>query len=852
MSTTIKLRRSAIPGRVPTTSQLDLGEMAINTYDGKIFLKRLQEYYDEDLSANTTVEDIIQFSATIPVKNTLYVQKDGSDRNDGSTWSSAFLTIERALEAAEARNGVITLIDIGPGTYVTRGNLDMPDKTLLRAAHRSAFIRPEPGFEENNVIRMGSGCFVEGPVFEDWRLDSLENPTVGFAISFRPGAIITRAPYAHKIVVRTNPYWTNIAPPLDRENQNPLVGIGGGVIIADGSVCSPYSVFPNIMAWGATPVTHNGIGYVAKNGALINAVNAVSLWCHKHFYAIDGGQIVLSSCSSQFGDYTMVSKGTRKLILPDTPSANTIIDTPAYAAIDGATNTIIENMWQNLVSEGFTTGWSAEYETFTRRDAGLFLQSLEWTLQTGNNKPMQDFVKGQFDSQGNRVFVPSPFGYDKTYRDVQLILDAVAYDVLFDNNFRALTAANSYYRSSANELITTYKSELLYTLQQQKIITGSYLSGEQLARSNATFDEVIDVIDLGLNQVQPRVLTDPIGFDVNYYNARELIISNREFIQSEVVSWIADQVGSNIPPFNSSFVYDEVTCSRDVGYILDALIYDITYGGNLETYTAASAYFVGTNAQYGTGEKEETIAAFQRLRDVISDVVQGISVTVSSGTSPGQNVSGPHGTSETAAFCTARMNEIINTLTTDGQLPTIIPPDISWLDPVHQDAFNTTINNKRNITNNVIRNLMVNSKTLLGAFIHAYEFMRDQIFALPNVNIAAEEVISSEIEAVINTLLNPNKVNEPSTITAIGHTWTGIMAGVALTKIPPARNLTTIAESILELEQGLVIASGQDDQGSALFIGGMEINSDTGELTGPPFEKSVNRIATRTAIARSF
>jgi hypothetical protein len=78
------------------------------------------------------------------------------------------------------------------------------------------------------------------------------------------------------------------------------------------------------------------------------------------------------------------------------------------------------------------------------------------------------------------------------------------------------------------------------------------------------------------------------------------------------------------------------------------------------------------------------------------------------------------------------------------------------------------------------------------------------------------------------------------------------MAGVALTKIPPARNLASIEESILEINNGVVIASGQDDQGSALFIGGMKIDSDTGELSGPPFESAVNRIATRAAIARSF
>ena len=37
-----------------------------------------------------------------------------------------------------------------------------------------------------------------------------------------------------------------------------------------------------------------------------------------------------------------------------------------------------------------------------------------------------------------------------------------------------------------------------------------------------------------------------------------------------------------------------------------------------------------------------------------------------------------------------------------------------------------------------------------------------------------------------------------------------------------------------------------------LFVGGMRIDADTGELSGPPFDQAVNRIATRAAIARSF
>ena len=40
MAQTIKLKRSATSGATPTTSQLELGEVAINTYDGKMYIKK--------------------------------------------------------------------------------------------------------------------------------------------------------------------------------------------------------------------------------------------------------------------------------------------------------------------------------------------------------------------------------------------------------------------------------------------------------------------------------------------------------------------------------------------------------------------------------------------------------------------------------------------------------------------------------------------------------------------------------------------------------------------------------------------------------------------------------------------
>jgi hypothetical protein len=386
-------------------------------------------------------------------------------------------------------------------------------------------------------------------MFDNWRLDSLDDPTEGFAFCFRQDAVIRRAPYIHKVVVRTTPFWDTVAPPLDRENQNPLIGRGAGVILADGAVCSKYSIYPNIMAWGATPVSHNGIGYVAKNGGLINAVNAISMWSHKHFLALDGGQIILSSCSTQFGDFTMVADGSRQIVVPTEVAEGSLsVQTTASTAVNSIKASIVEDAWDDLVAEDYTTGWNSQDEIYFRREATTLIQSIIWVLQTANEKPMLDFAKGLFNTISEKVYDPS-----------------------------------------------------------------------------------------------------------------------RE-----------------------------------------------------------------------------------------------------------------------------------------------------------------------------------------AALIYMFQFIRDTIIALPNVNSASDTIVTNLITALLNTIQNTETVTEPSTITAISHTWTALMAGVALTKIPPARNFSTIEESILELNNGVVIASGQDDQGSALFIGGMKIDADTGELTGPPFEQSVNRIATRAAIARSF
>ena len=40
MANTVKLKRSSVSGKVPLTTDLELGELAVNTFDGKLYLKK--------------------------------------------------------------------------------------------------------------------------------------------------------------------------------------------------------------------------------------------------------------------------------------------------------------------------------------------------------------------------------------------------------------------------------------------------------------------------------------------------------------------------------------------------------------------------------------------------------------------------------------------------------------------------------------------------------------------------------------------------------------------------------------------------------------------------------------------
>ena len=87
----IKLRRSATFGAIPTTSNLDLGELALNTYDGKLYMKTTESSLDSIVQVGSATDSYHKVRKSQTLEFEVKVQTKTSDHAwHGSGSSSAY------------------------------------------------------------------------------------------------------------------------------------------------------------------------------------------------------------------------------------------------------------------------------------------------------------------------------------------------------------------------------------------------------------------------------------------------------------------------------------------------------------------------------------------------------------------------------------------------------------------------------------------------------------------------------------------------------------------------------------------------------------------------------------------
>jgi hypothetical protein len=144
MSIPIRIKRSAVPGKRPTTGQLLSAELAYNTYDGELTAKR------ERSGIGT---DIIRIGAGATVTNILYVTADGNDTNTGRKLGDAKASIAGAI--AESTTG--TVIKVSAGSYLENNPLIIPEQvSIVGDSLREVSVSPQNAGEDLFYVSTGN------------------------------------------------------------------------------------------------------------------------------------------------------------------------------------------------------------------------------------------------------------------------------------------------------------------------------------------------------------------------------------------------------------------------------------------------------------------------------------------------------------------------------------------------------------------------------------------------------------------------------------------------------------------------------------------------------------------------
>ena len=160
MATPIRIKRSAVAGKKPTDGQLQLGELAVNFYDGKIFLKQ----DTGGVGVGTRIVEVGAGSTTF-VGKTLYVTDNGDDVNTGLDEDNAKATIKSAVASASPGD----TIKVFPGTYTENNPINLPDNVSVEGTElRRCLVAPQNN--GTDLFYVSQGChvtdlsFVGGPM----------------------------------------------------------------------------------------------------------------------------------------------------------------------------------------------------------------------------------------------------------------------------------------------------------------------------------------------------------------------------------------------------------------------------------------------------------------------------------------------------------------------------------------------------------------------------------------------------------------------------------------------------------------------------------------------------------------
>ena len=216
-----------------------------------------------------------------------------------------------------------------------------------------------------------------------------------------------------------------------------------------------------------------------------------------------------------------------------------------------------------------------EYDrTKCRRDIGYIVDSISFDLQHGGNR--QSVTSGVYY-----------YGFN-------------AADTAIDDQIPQTTAAYNYIRELVDKIIQGTAIPVTYQKKVPQVLLSAVGTPAEVSLVQAKIDNITNIIENGPDAAPTQ---EPISAVAStstaVVNSFSILLANRAFVQAEVVAYI-DAV------FTDATNYDRAKCFRDTGAIVDAVGYDLIYGGNYNSVNTGNGYFL-RKGQYHLVRLEQNV-----------------------------------------------------------------------------------------------------------------------------------------------------------------------------------------------------------------------------------------------------
>lgn len=710
VATNMSIGSSTAEGLSANGSSFDNGTISGSTFTGVIDKSRLADF-DMDLTkefeapmddesyfairnektGDTEQINFSQLFSEVSKKTAqaLKVHADagsGDDKNPG-TMLAPVRTLERAFELClekaggeldrNAINNAVH-ISVGPGTYYTKGNLMLPDdcSCTSTAGQYATVIEMLPGYENNNGILVGSGCYVQGFGYQNFKVDNFDFPEGGFAIAYRPGAKLLRSPYLRDSTQLSNFLRQDVEPPLNPYNSKGTLADLGQTFVLETNITG-NNIDPTLSLWkldDEVVFSSGAVGFLSWDDSLdalkgtvpgdINQTRTIRVRNLKNgegFKVGDtvtsesGGTGVIQSIGIDDFPNRAVGRGggcvlaDRRVL--DTDSLYTYVlcfgFTPrtqnglgyvardgagvngigslsifvrcAFYALNGGQMTLNNSGTQfgdiSMRAKGTTEFFKPKATAVPIIGNTAFAESIEY----GKDLIIDDMVSHLTANSANGGLGYQEYDSEKCLRDSGIVVDGTGYDVALDTNYWGRLGGITY-RSPISyvvpgEQLEETKGALEHLRDQTKQVFIA-ADSEINQRIETSFSELLNVLEYGEESINPIIWQDT---SVPRTAARKLLQDNKEFITEELIDWIENN--------DEFYAYDSKACRRDVSdYILPAVKNDMLFDTNYNSVTAGRAYYMMAAKTVMENQNNETVSAYKRLKDQTNELIDGVSI----------------------------------------------------------------------------------------------------------------------------------------------------------------------------------------------------------------------------------